>query len=305
MSKNHPRHSIAVASRLSGAPIETLRAWERRYGFPRPTRIEGTNRRAYSDEEISRLRLVMRALERGFRAGDVVPRTQKQIEALLGADATVPDPSPSPSALPGIDELIELLATDRVSAFDLELRRLAGALGPRAFVTGVAHPLAVAVGDAWRADRLEVRHEHYATEALSGQLRLLLGGLQDVTGSPTVVLATLPGEMHGLGLTMIGLYLALSGAKPRILGTNTPAQQIAEAARALRADVVGLTITVASVTSQLGRDVRALSLSLPRGVRLWLGGSGAASVGSVRGADLVTDWSSLDDLLASLPRRTS
>ncbi len=297
-------HSIAVASRLSGVPIETLRAWERRYGFPRPERIEGTNRRLYSEKDIARLRSITRALARGFRAGDVVRRGQDEIEALLGrtADEVAPAPSPA-SSLPSVSHLVALLAADDVSAFDVELRRLAGALGPKAFVVEIAHPLAVEVGRAWEAGTVEVRQEHYASEALVTQLRLMLGALQDVSGAPTVVLATLPNELHGLGLAMVALYIALSGAKPRILGARTPVDQIADAAVALRADVVGLTITRSSVGKDLERQLRDLERALPGGTRLWLGGAGATTVARTGAREVVDGWLALDAALERARRR--
>jgi DNA-binding transcriptional MerR regulator len=287
------RHSIAVASRLSGVPIESLRAWERRYGFPRPKRIEGGNRRLYSEADVVRLQSIARALARGFRIGDVVRRTPDEIEALLTETVSPVERTPTTS-LPTVAHLVEQLAADDVAAFEVELRRLAGALGPRAFVTDVAHPLAVEVGRAWESGTLEVRQEHYASEALTTQLRLGLGALQDVSGSPTVLLATLPGELHGLGLAMVALYLALGGAKPRIVGTSTPVDQIAEAARALGADVVGLTITSASPAEPVERQLHALERTLPRGTRLWLGGEGAGRFGRSRARQIVGDWLALD-----------
>lgn len=299
MPKSSLGHSIAVASRLSGVPIETLRAWERRYGFPRPARVEGTKRRLYTEADIARLRAITRALAQGFRAGDVVPRRPAELEELIGRVEGSPTTastttSSSASLLPSVSELVAWLVADDVSAFDVELRRLAGALGPKAFVTTIAHPLAIEVGRAWEAGTLEVRQEHYASEALSTQLRTILGGLQDVPGAPTVVLATLPDELHGLGLGMVAVYLAISGAKPRIVGPNTPVDQIADAARAMRADVVGLTITPASIGPDLERRVRALEQALPGGVRLWLGGSGAREVASGRTREVVDDWLALD-----------
>lgn len=302
-------HSIAVASRLSGVPIETLRAWERRYGFPSPERVEGTNRRLYSESDIARLRSITRALAQGFRAGDVVRRDAREIEALLGASADErgahDTAAASTSSLPGVAHLVALLAADDVSAFDLELRRLAGALGPRAFVMEIAHPLAVEVGRAWEAGRVEVRQEHYASEALTTHLRLALGALQDVAGSPTVVLATLPGELHGLGLAMVALYLALSGAKPRILGVSTPVDQIAEAARALRADVVGLTLTPSSIGEELEPQLVALEHALPRGTRLWLGGSAAGEVAHTPMREVVGDWLALDAAIVRAGSRSN
>ena len=297
MSRKTAGHSIALASRLSGVPIETLRAWERRYGFPRPDRVEGTNRRLYSEDDIARLRWISRALARGFRAGDVVPREPAEIEALIGETAAETEPSPPASSLPSVTHLVQLLAKDDVTGFDVELRRLAGALGPKAFVTEVAHPLAVEVGRAWEAGELEVRQEHYASEAVATQLRLALGALQDVAGSPVVLLATLEGEMHGLGLVMVAVYLAVSGAKPRIVGASTPVDQIADAASALHADVVGLTITPAGVTRTLESQLRTLERQMPRDAHLWLGGSGAREVAPSRRREIVGDWAALDQAL--------
>ncbi len=50
--------SIKVVSQLTGLQMGTLRAWERRYGFPMPARRADSNRRLYSNEQIERLRTV-------------------------------------------------------------------------------------------------------------------------------------------------------------------------------------------------------------------------------------------------------
>ena len=47
-------YSIRVASRLSGVSSDTLRMWERRYGFPKPSR-NGSQVRVYTDADIERL----------------------------------------------------------------------------------------------------------------------------------------------------------------------------------------------------------------------------------------------------------
>lgn len=296
MSRKTEGHSIAVVSRLTGIPIETLRVWERRYGFPSPARRAGTNRRAYRDTDIERLRWAARAIAQGFRAGDVVPKKVSEIEAMLAGLA--PARAAATPSLASVDQLVQLLARDDVAAFETELRRLAGAVGPKRFVTDVAQPLAVAVGVAWSLGTVEVRQEHFASECLITQLRTMLGAYQDLQGAPVVVLATLPGEPHALGLVMVALYLAISGAKPRLIGPNTPPEQIVAAARALHASVVGLTLTSVSDTDEARVHLRTLTASLPRSVSLWLGGSAAPLMAKGHAsARVVSDWSSLDHAL--------
>src|SRR5689334_17858767 len=46
-----PLYSVAAVARQTGVPAVTLRAWERRYGFPRPSRASG-GRRLYTRRDI-------------------------------------------------------------------------------------------------------------------------------------------------------------------------------------------------------------------------------------------------------------
>ena len=46
-----PLYSVAAVARQTGVPAVTLRAWERRYGFPRPSRASG-GRRLYTQRDI-------------------------------------------------------------------------------------------------------------------------------------------------------------------------------------------------------------------------------------------------------------
>src|SRR5512139_3345203 len=78
--------SIGALSRATGIPVETLRTWEARYGFPIPER-KPSGHRVYSLGGIPRLRRIAEALSRGHRAGDVVAATDEVIAALLSATA--------------------------------------------------------------------------------------------------------------------------------------------------------------------------------------------------------------------------
>lgn len=298
-SSEKPGHSIRVASRLSSIPIETLRVWERRYGFPRPERTVGSNRRLYSDQDIERLQWIARALEHGYRAGDVVRRSIPEIEALLAG--TERESAPVERGVASVDRLLVLLVKDDANAIDAELRAAAAALGPKRFVTELAHPLAVAVGEAWERGELEVHHEHLMSECLETQLRQQLAAYQDVEGHPLVLLATLPGELHALGLAMVALYLAVCAAKPRLLGATTPPEQIAAAARALHADAVGIAVASLRNRDETRRATLELLSHLPRRAPLWIGGSAASELGiTAAGARVVDSWAALDRALAEL-----
>jgi DNA-binding transcriptional MerR regulator len=64
--------SIGEVAALLGVSAMTIRSWERRYAWPRPTRTSGSHRR-YSDEEIERLR-ALAELRRSMPTGAAIKR---------------------------------------------------------------------------------------------------------------------------------------------------------------------------------------------------------------------------------------
>ncbi len=291
-------HSIKVVSELTRLPMGTLRAWERRYGFPRPERRRNSNRRLYSAEQLGRLRRVAQLLERGYQPSDVIHKSEPELTLLLGAS---PGPMADVTALTaaaGVPKLLELLAADDAKSLEEQLRLAAAAWGAKRFVTELAQPLAQAVGEAWAKGELSIRHEHLMTECLTTQLRALLAAHQDVDGAPHILLGTLPGETHTLGLQMVAVYLALSAAKPRLLGASTPPEEIAAAAEALGASVVGIAVSPVAEVPATRRLLRRLAAELPASTRLWVGGGGAKALGDLPApAEVVPSWLAIDQAL--------
>lgn len=302
-------YSIRVMARLTGVPADTLRMWERRYGFPKPGR-SATKIRAYSQDDLERLQLVTQALAQGHRPGQVVPLERGELERLVkrtGAASpavgrVAPPPRPEPATVSAVVEA--LLEGDLVGAQRL-VRQAVGTLGARAFLTDFAYPLTVHVGELWARGVIDIRHEHVITDALSTQLRVLLATLEGAHAGPTVLLATLPGEEHLLGAEMTALFLALEGALPRLLGTPAPVDQIAAAARELGVEVVGLSLVRAATVGELDAPILALRAALPKRVEVWLGGAGASSV-TIEAPHLVrfASWDAMGAELARLGRRS-
>lgn len=289
-------YSIRVASRLTGLSSDTLRMWERRYGFPKPER-NTAGVRVYTQEHVERLMLVARTLKAGYRAGEVVTRTRDELSDLLASAATTgAGTSSTPSS---VESLMLLLERDDMQGLLVELRQSMATLGPKRFVVDVCAPLVDRVGEAWASHKLEIRHEHMLSAVLSTQLRLMLSAYEGVMREPVVLLATLPGEHHALGLEMAAVYLALSGAAPRILGVDTPPDQIVAAARHGRAHVVGLSISASAELEAVTEDLDWILRELPDDVRLWVGGKRAKSLGTSHARlERVASWDDLDAALA-------
>jgi DNA-binding transcriptional MerR regulator/methylmalonyl-CoA mutase cobalamin-binding subunit len=294
------RYSIRVTSRLTAIELDTLRMWERRYGFPRPTRTSSGSR-VYTEADVEALKLIRRAIERGYRPGEIVGKPAEELAELIRVTSQAP--VRTTSASPNIPSLVATLLRDDLAALHADLRQAAVILGPKRFLVEVAQPLSVRVGDLWAEGRLEVHHEHVLSECLSAQLRVLISAYEDRAGAPRVLLSTLPNERHALGLEMVQVYLALSEVTPILLGVDTPAEQIVKAARAHEADAVGLLVTRASDLKATNKQIRWMLGELPRRVAIWVGGEGGHDLGirddSLR---LVATWKALDAAIATLAR---
>jgi MerR family transcriptional regulator, light-induced transcriptional regulator len=164
-------------------------------------------------------------------------------------------------------------------------------LGPLQFLEYRAAAFLHAVGDAWAQKEFQVRHEHFASAVLGDFLRSVRAPLDDRATGPIVALATLPGELHGLGLQMAAVVFATAGWRVLILGVDTPIEQIAALTREMSIGAVALSsVQPPDETSIAG--TRALRRQLAREIPLILGGSGAPN--SIQNTVVLSDLPALE-----------
>lgn len=274
---------IAAVERETGLAKDTLRVWERRYGFPQPLR-DGAGDRLYPAEQVQRLKLIRRLLDTGARPGKVMGLDSAGLQSLLNQRPTASAGILSRTnfqEFPPLATLTPLL--DAIGAHDPQALRHALShaqlrMGLAPFVTDLVAPLAVAVGEAWAQGRFEVFEEHLFTEVITGVLRNAIASLAPlpVPQGPKVLLTTLPQELHSLGLLMVEALLALEGCTCVSLGTQTPVRDVAQAALAHRADVVALSFSNVHNGTVVLASLRELRAQLSPSTALWVGGSCSA-----------------------------
>jgi methanogenic corrinoid protein MtbC1 len=140
----------------------------------------------------------------------------------------------------------------------------------------------VLVGQSWLEGRLAVHEEHLYTEVVQGTLRHAMVALQPPARPPRVLLTTLPGEQHGLGLLMAECFMVLEGCHTVPLGVQTPIPDLVNAVAAAQADVVALSFTAAQNPREVRASLDQLRELLPPDVEIWAGGACPALYKPVR-----------------------
>ncbi|MBY0468105.1 MAG: MerR family transcriptional regulator [Burkholderiaceae bacterium] len=293
--------AIAAVERDTGLTKDTLRVWERRYGFPQPDR-DAHGERAYPLEQVEKLRIVKRLMDGGHRPGRLVPMPFDALVELSESTVDAPRRAHGHRGEPDLKSYLALMRAHDMDALRRLLLQAQMRLGLSRFVLDVVLPLNTLVGDAWMRGQLEIFEEHAYTECLQGVLRQALSGIPEAAplDRPRVLLTTLPGEPHGLGLLLAEALFSLEGARVLSLGVQTPVWDISLAAVAYRCDIVALGFTGCMNPNQVVDGLNELRSKLPAEVELWVGGS--APVLHRRPVEGVMAFASLQDIHPQIER---
>lgn len=292
--------SISDVERDTGVPKETLRVWERRYDFPQPGR-DSNGERLYPAEQVQRLRMVKRLLDLGYRPGKIMHLAADELAELAGkAGAEIPAPNADD---PELRACIELIRAHKVYELRQRMSQALLQLGLQRFVMELVAPLTTLVGESWSAGRLAVFEEHLFVEALQSVMRTAIFAANQQAGqanaSPRILLTTVPQERHGMGLLMAEALFALEGAHCVSLGVQTPLNDIVEAARVQRADIVALSFSNVMSPRAAVENISELQNRLGSGTLVWAGGSCAALARRQLGPQCVLD---LHDIKGAVSR---
>jgi MerR family transcriptional regulator, light-induced transcriptional regulator len=263
--------SIGLVSRETGISIATLRKWEERYGFPKPKRTDG-NSRTYSEEDVAYLREVKRLIDVGIRPAKLFASSATEFQALVQHNQTLENIN---SEQPFIDDVLNLLISHEVKKLRKILEKKLKKLGTFEFIEKIAQPLTVLVGEKWAAGSISVFTEHCYSE----QMSLVLNSVNALQlkcdeSAPRILLTTLSGEKHTLGLDMARALLTEQKACCISLGAELPLLEIPKAVAYYDINIVGLSFSSSFPKRAMSQSLKQLRAALPQEIALWVGGTG-------------------------------
>jgi methanogenic corrinoid protein MtbC1 len=267
----HAGQSISDVERETGVAKETLRVWERRYGFPVPARdVHG--QRVYMAADLDKLRLIKRLIDLGHRPGKIVGLSFDELDSMAQMRLAIREVPREPE----LQACIDLCRTQSVEDLRYRLTEVMLRRGLRGFVIEFLAHLNVMVGEAWASGQIAVFEEHLYTESVQVVMRQAIAGIphkREGAAAPRLLLTTLPQERHGLGLLMAEALATLEGAACISLGVETPINDIARAAIQHRADIVALSFSQKMRPNQVIEGLNELRANLPDSMEIWVGGN--------------------------------
>jgi MerR family transcriptional regulator, light-induced transcriptional regulator len=270
--------SIAAVERDTGIGKDTLRIWERRYGFPTPDR-DAFGERSYPLDQVEKLRVIKRLLDQGHRPGRLVALPMDTLLRISQGQASAPQQfNPESDRHTDLRDFMDCVAQHDVEGLRRRLNQAVVSLGLYRFVIDLVAPLTVLVGEAWMRGELEIFEEHIYTECITSVMRQTIGNLPHAQqqSRPIILLTTFPQESHSLGLLMVECLLALEGCLCLSLGTQTPLPDIVKAVAAHRVDIVALSFSLSVNANQVNDGLQELRQLLPQSVEIWAGGRNPA-----------------------------
>ena len=241
LSNDLPTFNLKAVVRETGLKPDTIRAWERRYGVPKPRRTSGGHRlysqrdidllkwmnaRQHEGMSISRIVDMWKGLESEGKdplqvtshsmmvqnvqlseVGELAKARQEWVQACLNFDA------------PRADQML----AQAFALFPLESVVL------EVLLRGLAD-----IGEGWYRGDVAVQQEHFASSLATRRLQTMIAAGPAPTRLERIVVAGPSDEQHTISLLVISLFLRRQGWEVIDLGANVPLDRLEQMLTSIR-----------------------------------------------------------------------
>ena len=232
LASEEPLYNIGIVTRMTDISMASLRAWERRYGFPESKRTLGGHR-LYSERDIVRLKWVKERNGEGMGTSQAIialHHQEKSGHLSIESKPIIPIDSHSggESFLDVYRErlLQAVLQGDLVKANDILGEALVLST-PDILVLSMIAPVMAQVGNSWEINQINAATEHLATNFLRQRMLMWMLSGPPPRLVPPLVLACAPDEWHEGSLLILGTILRRRGWPIAYLGQSVPLPDLA------------------------------------------------------------------------------
>ncbi len=214
--------TIKDLENLSGIKAHTLRVWEQRYDFLKPSRTL-TKIRYYKNDELKKILNIALLNKYGYKVSHINKMLDEEIaEKIL----TLTQPQAQQERI--VNALIQNMVDLDIDALELTIDDYILARGIEKTITQIIFPFLERIGILWQTGNINPAQEHLITNVIRQKLMV---GVESVRNNPnvktTAILFLPEGEHHELGLLFMYYLLKSRGARVIYLGANVPLKDVA------------------------------------------------------------------------------
>lgn len=261
---DQPMYNIGVVTRMTGISKATLRAWERRYGFPDSERTTGGHR-LYSERDIIQLRWVKNRIDQGMQTAQAIRALRHQEtsgrsdESLVSRENEEEQVFPMKEVDTSMNPLMVVYQRRLMQAFiakdtmgaDQILGEALASSSPEALILEVLAPTLAHIGHAWENDHISVAIEHLATNYIRHRLFQWMLSSPPARSGPPIVMACGPGEWHEMSLLIMATLLRRRRWPIAYLGQSMPLSDLSKFVSEVRPVLVLLVAMTADTALQI------------------------------------------------------
>lgn len=272
--------SIKEIAALSGVKAHTIRIWEQRYHFLKPSRTT-TNIRQYSNEELKTLLTVALLNKYGYKISkiDEMPPERRAQEVL-----SLPFEEAREDYL--IQQLTSFMIDMNGQEFERTLQKNVYQQGLQKTLTSVVFQFLERTGILWQTGRIHPAQEHIVANIIRQKI---IAGI-DLLPTPQVqkplMLLFLPeNQYHELGLLFVYFLLRQKRLPVLYLGANVPLKDIHYVLQQKKTSSLYIHLSAASVQPNFQKYLSSLFAQNP-GIRILLSGHAAQGIRKKKGQQL-------------------
>ncbi len=223
--------SIKDLEQLSGIKAHTIRIWEQRYSFIKPSRTD-TNIRFYSNEELKIILNTSLLNKYGYKVSRIDKMSEEEIKEKL---LLLTNNDAQKERI--VNELIQSMIELDVDTFENILDKYILTKGIEKTIIDIVFSFLQKVGVLWQTNHVNPAQEHLVSNIIRQKLIVGIEKISVNNYETKSVLMFLPeGEHHELCLLFVHYLLKQKGFKVLYLGADIPVKDVLYVVNAKKPD---------------------------------------------------------------------
>lgn len=253
------KFTIRDLENLSGIKAHTIRIWEQRYSFLKPSRT-GTNIRYYSGDDLKTILNISLLNKYGYKISHINKMSVHDLKARV-AELNLAGAQQERI----VNELIELMVDLDTAGFEKLLDKQIAANGIEKVILRIIFPFFERIGILWQTGHINPAQEHLTTNIIRQKLIVGIDQAKPVVRIKRSFLLFLPEkEHHEIGLLLVYYFLKKRGAEVSYIGANVPLKDAQFIADTKKPDFIYIHLTSTSPGFNFEKFLKQASEKIPK-----------------------------------------